>query len=65
MTFAKYGIGMAINPVAGIIYAGSDMAYRSVMYGIKIQKTNRQADYFQRLSGNNANSGSRYRGDYV
>ena len=65
MTFTKYGIGIAINPVAGAIYAGSDLAYRATMYNIKIQKQNREADYYKRLSGNNAFSGSRYRGDYV
>ena len=65
MTFAKYGIGLAINPIAGGIYMASDLAYRSAMYGIKIQKENREADYYKRLSGNNSFSGSRYRGDYV
>lgn len=64
MTFAKYGIGLAINPVAGGIYAGSDLMYRGFMYNIEVQKKNRQSIYFKRLSGNNANSGSRYRGDY-
>jgi hypothetical protein len=64
MTFAKYGIGLAINPIAGGIYTASDLAYRGAMYNIKIQKENREADYFKRLSGNNAFSGSRYRGDY-
>lgn len=64
MTFAKYGIGLMVNPVAGAIYSGSDLAYRGVMYGIKIQKQNREADFYKRLSGNNSFSGSRYRGDY-
>ena len=64
MTFAKYGIGLAVNPVAGAVYAGSDLAYRGIMYGIDVQKKNREANYYKRLSGNNANSGSRYRGDY-
>ena len=64
-TFVKYGIGISINPLAGAIYAGSDLAYRGVMYGIKIQKQNRESDYFKRLSGNNSFSGSRYRGDYA
>jgi len=65
MTFAKYGIGLVINPTAGAIYVASDLAYRSAMYNVKIQKENREADYYRRLSGNNAFSGSRYRGDYV
>ena len=65
MTFAKYGIGMMVNPALGAIYAGSDLAYRGIMYGIKIQKQNREADYYKRLSGNNSFSGSRYRGDYL
>jgi hypothetical protein len=65
MTFAKYGIGLMVNPLLGGVYAGSDLAYRSAMYSIKVQKENRQADFYKRLSGNNSFSGSRYRGDYV
>ena len=64
MTFTKYAIGIAINPLAGGIYAGSDLAYRTAMYGIKTQKANRQADYYKRLSGNNTYSNSRYRGEF-
>ena len=64
MTYAKYGIGLAISPAVGTIYALGDVAYRSAQYGIRVQKGNREADYYRRLSGNNANSGSRYRGDY-
>jgi hypothetical protein len=63
-TFVKYGIGIAINPLAGSIYAGSDLAYRSLQYGIKVQKKNREAEYYRRLSGNSAYSGSRYGGEY-
>lgn len=62
MTFAKYGIGIAINPVLGGVYAVSDIAYRGISYGISTQKKNREADYFKRLSGNNALSGRRYSG---
>ena len=65
MTFAKYGIGLAINPLAGVTYLASDMGYRSIMYGIQLQKRNREAMYNERLSGINANSGSIYRGDYL
>ena len=65
MTFAKYGIGLAINPIAGAVYAGSDLAYRGIMYGIKIQKQNREAEYFSRLSGNNSYSGSKYGGSFL
>ena len=65
MTFAKYGIGLAINPLAGATYLATDMAYRGIQYGIRIQKSNREANYYQRLSGNVVNSGSRYMGDYL
>jgi len=65
MTFAKYGIGIAINPLIGGVYAAGDLAYRGIQYGIKLQKGNRQADYYRRLSGNIALSGSTYKGDYV
>lgn len=63
-TFVKYGIGIAVNAPLGLVYAGSDMAYRSLMYGITVQKQNQKADYYKRLSGNNSLSGSRYRGAY-
>jgi hypothetical protein len=65
MTFAKYSIGLGINPLAGGVYAVGDMAYRGISYGIEIQKKNKEAMYFRRISGNNANSGRRYRGDYL
>ena len=64
MTMAKYAIGLSINPAVGAVYAVGDMAYRNISYGIQVQKKSREADYFRRISGNNANSGRRYRGDY-
>jgi hypothetical protein len=64
-TLAKYAVGIAMNPVAGLIYAGSDMAYRSAMMGIEYGKKNAKAQYYKELSGNNSNSGSRYKGKYV
>lgn len=65
MTFGKYAIGLAINPVAGAVYAAADLGYRSLQYNIKAQKINRKADYFRRLSSNTTNSGSAYMGDYL
>ena len=65
MTFAKYGIGLAVSPLAGGIYMAGDLGYRAIMYGIQLQKRNREAMYNERLSGINSNSGSRYRGDYL
>ena len=64
-TFAKYGIGIAINPIAGGIYALSDLAYRGIMYEIKVQKGNRQANYYRELSGNNSYSNRRFGGARV
>lgn len=64
MRYAKYAIGISIKPVTGGIYAISDMAYRAIMYSVELQKKNREANYYKRLSGNNSFSGSRYRGDY-
>jgi hypothetical protein len=64
LTYAKYAVGIALNPALGTLYAGQDMAYRSINYSIGVQKQNREADYYKRLSGNNSSSGSRYRGDY-
>lgn len=65
MTFTKYGIGIMVDPVIGGIYMASDLGYRAAQYDIKIQKGNREADYYRRLSGNNSFSGSRYAGDLV
>ena len=65
LTFVKYGIGVAVNPLAGGIYALSDTVYRTGQYHIKLQKKAREASYYRMLSGNNANSGRRYRGDLV
>lgn len=65
MTFAKYGIGLAINPMLGGVYMASDLGYRAIMYGIKIQKKNRESEYFREISGNSSNSGRRYKGDYL
>jgi hypothetical protein len=65
MTFAKYAIGLSINPAIGGAYLIGDMTYRATMYGIDLNKRNREAMYNERLSGINANSGSRYRGDYL
>ena len=62
ITFAKYGVGLALNPALGGLYMASDLGYRTLQYNIGIQKQNREANYYKRLSGNNANSGSRYRG---
>jgi hypothetical protein len=65
LTFAKYATGIYINPALGGVYALSDISYRSLQYSIGLQKSNREAEYYRTLSGNNANSGSRYRGDYT
>lgn len=65
MTFAKYGAGLSLLGPAGLIYAVGDLGYRSVMHGIELQKKSREADYYNRLSGNNSNSNSRYRREFV
>ena len=65
MTFVKYGIGVAVNPLVGATYLASDLGYRSIMYNIDINKKNRKAEYFRELSGNNANSGRRYKGGFL
>jgi len=64
MTFAKYGIGISINPLAGAVYALSDLTYRTTMYNIRKGKKDRESDYYNRLSGNNSNSGRRYGGEF-
>ena len=62
--FGKYAIGIMLNPALGAVYATADLAYRAANYQIGLGKKNREADYYKRLSGNNASSGSRYRGSY-
>jgi len=64
INFAKYAVGAFYFGPIGLAYAAQDMAGQSVRYQIEIQKKNREADYYNRLSGNNSNSGSRYRGNY-
>lgn len=65
MTFAKYGIGIAINPAVGLAYAGGDLLYRQIQYNVATQKQNRQADYYNRISGNAQFSGRKYRGNFI
>jgi len=62
MQFTKYGIGFAVNPFIGGAYMASDLGYRAIMYNIKINKKNRESEYFRELSGNSSYSGRRYRG---
>jgi hypothetical protein len=62
LTYAKYATGIALNPALGAVYMATDLSYRTLQYNIGIQKQSREADYYKRLSGNNASSGSRYRG---
>jgi len=65
ITMAKYGVGVAMFGPLGVAYMATDLGYRSLQYNIGINKQNREANYYKRLSGNNSNSGSRYRGDYA
>lgn len=62
LTFAKYAVGIYTLGPIGVAYMASDLGYRTLQYNIGIQKQNREANYYKRLSGNNSSSGSRYRG---
>ena len=64
ITYGKYLTGIALNPALGMVYAVSDISYRTLQYNIGVQKRSREAEYYKRLSGNNASSGSRYKGAY-
>jgi hypothetical protein len=64
LTLSKYAVGIATLGPIGAAYMASDITYRTIQYNIEVQKRTREAEYFKRLSGNNATSGSRYRGDY-
>jgi len=65
LTFGKYAVGIALNPALGSIYMATDLSYRTLQYQIRVQKENREADYYKRLSGNNSYSNSRYRGGFA
>jgi len=65
ITFAKYAVGITTLGAIGVAYMASDLTYRTLQYNIGVEKKNREADYYKRLSGNNSRSGSRYRGDYA
>lgn len=65
LTFAKYAIGVAINPAVGATYALGDLAYRGISYGISVQKQNRESRVLRNFSGNNSSSGSRYQGGRI
>lgn len=65
MTFVKYGVGVAINPLGGSVYALKDLGYRSLQYAIQTQKQNREAEFYGRLSGSASFSGRNYGGSYL
>jgi hypothetical protein len=63
MTFAQYGVGIAVAGGIGFVYAASDMAYRVAQERMEINKNNQIASYVRNLSGNNARNQSRHSGE--
>lgn len=62
MTFAQYGIGVAVAGPIGIAYAAGDIAYRSLNFSIQNNKQNEEAAMKRDISGIAARSMSRTNG---
>lgn len=65
LTFAQYGVGVAVAGPIGIAYAAGDLAYRSLNYEIQRTKNNQIANYTRELSGNSARNHSRTSGEML
>lgn len=63
LTFAQYGVGLAVAGPIGVVYAAGDLAYRSMNYEIQRSKRNQIASYTRELSGNSARNHSRTSGE--
>lgn len=62
MTFAQYGVGIAVAGPIGVAYAAGDIAYRSLNYAIRNNKHNEEAAMKRDISGIAARSMSRTSG---
>ena len=65
MTMATYAVGIKVAGPIGIAYAASDMAYRSLMYNIDVNKRNEEARMKRNLMGINVRNHSRSGGERV
>lgn len=63
LTFAQYGVGLAVAGPIGVAYAAGDLAYRSLNYEIQRSRNNQMAAYTRELSGNSARNHSRTPGE--
>jgi hypothetical protein len=63
MTFAQYGIGIAVAGGFGAFYAAGDLAYRGLMQNNQITLNNQRAGFLRELSGNNARNQGRNSGE--
>lgn len=63
LTFAQYGVGLAVAGPIGVAYAAGDLAYRSLNYEIQRSRRNQMASYTRELSGNSARNHSRTSGE--
>ncbi len=62
LTFAQYGVGIAVAGPIGVAYAAGDLAYRGINYQIKRTRENQVSSFIKDLSGNNARNHSRTSG---
>ena len=63
LTFAQYGIGIAVAGPIGFAYIAGDLAYRIANERIEVSKQNQISGYLRNLSGNNARNQSRSSGE--
>lgn len=65
LTFAQYGVGVAVAGPIGIAYAAGDLAFRGANFQIKKSRDNRMARYMRDISGNESRNHSRAGGDKI
>lgn len=63
LTFAQYGVGLAVAGPIGVAYAAGDLAYRGINYEIQRTNQNTKARIIRDLSGNVARNHSRQSGE--
>lgn len=63
LTFAQYGVGLAVAGPIGIAYAAGDLAFRGLNYEIERSNQNTKARALRDLSGNVSRNHSRNSGE--
>ncbi len=63
LTFASYGIGMAVAGPFGAMYTAADIGYRNFNHQVNMLNRNAEAEIISEITGNNTRRGSRNGGD--